>query len=201
MVRFGFQSFHFSRSPPHLFTYIICLRRQTYSCLIPPHVTGSSEETLPEVALCSASITPQTLGPLRWAGPGRSTYWFFWWEKGVGHQACQHADQQVSDCRHSRSARGRSQMCNCVPCPGRALPTADSPSGRGGCHQETDCAGRWKIEASYTQMTAGEATNQILKCKQFKGKVICEKLDIQPGIKLLLCSHVLSKMHLQTIIL
>lgn len=149
-------------------------------------MTGSSEETLPEVALCSASVTPQTLGPLRWAGPGRSTYWFFWWEKGVGPQACQHAVQQVSDCCHSRSARGRSRTCNCVPCPGRALPTAYSPSGRGGCHQETDCAGRWKIEASYIQMTAEEATNQVLKCKQFKGKV----MDIQPGIKFLLCSHV-----------
>lgn len=126
-------------------------------------------------ALLSASITPQTRAPLRWSGPGRSTCLFFWWGTGAALWACWRAGQRGSDSRRCHSAPGHNQRCNCVRCPGRALPTAGSPSDRGECRQGTGCAGRWKTEASYTQKSTGKkTTDQVLKSTQVNAATLSQ---------------------------
>lgn len=128
------------------------------------HVWRGGAKRAPCSCLLCASVTRQTREPLRWSGPERSTCWFSWWETGAARQACWHADRQGLDSRRIRrcchSALERNRMCSCGRCPGRAPPTAGSPSDRGGCRLVIGCGGQSKTEASCRQTSAWK-TSQI----------------------------------------
>lgn len=47
-------------------------------------------------------------------------------------------------------------MCSCVQCPGRALPTVGSPSGRALHHPTTGCVGQLKTDPFCMYMSVGD---------------------------------------------
>ena len=108
------------------------------------------------------SVTPQTPGPLRWSGPGRSTCWFSWWGTGAGRRACRRAGRPDPGSRCCRSAPGRSRTCSCGRCPGRAPPTAGSPSGRAGRRPGIGCGGQSRSRASCMQTSEREGNKSKL---------------------------------------
>lgn len=94
----------------------------------------------------SSPFTQQTLAPPLQSSPGRSTCWFFWWEKGVGHHRYQPAVPQPPGNRCW--APPHNQMYNCVQSPDRAPPTLGNSSDIDGCHPVIGCAGLWSSEIS-----------------------------------------------------
>lgn len=149
-------------SLPRIETTSLALSRLVPWGLKHLHTDTEERKRSPWGRLVSTSVTPRTLGPLRWSGPGRSTCWFSWWD-GAARRACRRVDRRGPDSRRRRWAPGRSRTCSCGRCPGRAPPTAGSPSGRVGHRQETGCGGRSKTEASCTQMSASGKQQNIMK--------------------------------------
>lgn len=122
-----------------------------------------------------SSITPRTPGPHRWSGPGRSTCWFSWLGTGAGGLHGYQSTDPPGPGNHSRRwAPGRSRTCSCEPCPGRALPTAGSSSGKAGCHPETGCAGPSTSEVSCSRESVGwKPQHHVKHNKQFKWFMTC----------------------------
>lgn len=130
-------------------------------------VTLSASSIPPHPRLPRSAITPRTLGPLRWSGPGKSTCWSSWWGSSqAGHSGYQRtARPGCPGNRCCRSAPGRSRRCSCGRCPGIAPPNGDSPSGRDARHQGIGCGGQLTSEASCTRRS-GEwnRSRTISKC-------------------------------------
>lgn len=129
--------------------------------------------------LC-ASVTPQTQAPPRWSGPGRSTYLFFWLETGAARPAFRRTARPAPGGRRCRSAPGHSRRCSCGRCPGRAPPTAGSPSDRGGCRPGTGCGGQW-ISCTQTS-TGGNRANIKAHKQKLSHKKTANSVMTQPDL-------------------
>lgn len=106
-------------------------------------------------------LTPRTLVLLQWSSVlwsdllcpdlEKNTCWFSWWETRAGYSGSRHTDLQVPGIHSRPYPRGlvRSRTYSYVRCPGKALPTPDSSSGRDEHHPVTGCAGLWSSGPSF----------------------------------------------------